>query len=444
MNETGRILLADDEPAFQRLGAAWLRGLGHEVVLAGSADEAVARFAETSPDIVLLDLAMPPRLTPEAGIALIPSFAPAPVIVLTGHAGHDYALRATAAGAWDFLAKPIDPDMLRFVVDRAIRQAQLERELRALKQAETRADLGLVGTSAPMVRLREMISRVGPAEVSVVILGPTGTGKELVARALHGVSPRAQKPFLAVHCGALAGELLESELFGHVRGAFTGAHKDRVGLIETAHRGTLFLDEVGEMPPNLQVKLLRVLQDGAFTPAGSSVEKRADIRIIAATNRDLAAMVTAGNFREDLYYRLKGVVLQTPPLADRREDIPLLATGFLCAKAPKLRLMPDTIAWLCARDWPGNVRELKAVVEAAAVLAGPELDLATLALAAGEAPIAALPSGSLPDAVAALETRMISATLAGCGGNQSEAARQLGLSRLGLIKKISRLGLKGG
>jgi two-component system NtrC family response regulator len=296
-----------------------------------------------------------------------------------------------------------------------------------------------------------MIRRVGPTQVSVVILGPTGTGKELVARALHRVSPRAAAPFIAVHCGALAGELLESELFGHVRGAFTHAHRDRTGLIEAAHRGTLFLDEVGEMPPPMQVKLLRVLQEGSFTPVGAHAEKRCDVRVIAATNRDLAAMVAEGRFREDLFYRLKGVVLHTPALAERREDIPRLAAGFLRAVAPKLRLGADAVADLAARDWPGNVRELRALVEAAAVLADPAqpiLDLALLRFAAGEtgAPAAAgLPErGSLHEAVAALEARMISATLAACHGNQSEAARQLGLSRLGIIKKLARLGLKQG
>lgn len=449
MNEIGRILLVDDEPAFQRLGGAWLRGLGHEVVVAQDADSALARFADSAPDVVLLDLVMPPHLTPEAGLALLPHFRSVPVIVLTGHADHEHALRSAEAGAWDFLAKPIDPDMLRFVVGRAIRQARLERELHELKAAQETADLGLAGNSVVVQHLREMIRRIGPTQVSVVILGPTGTGKELVARALHRISPRATAPFVAVHCGALAGELLESELFGHVRGAFTNAHRDRTGLIEAAHRGTLFLDEVGEMPPPMQVKLLRVLQEGSFTPVGSHVEKRCDVRVIAATNRDLAAMVAAGSFREDLYYRLKGVVLQTPSLAERPEDILLLATSFLRQTAPKLRFGPDATAYFATRDWPGNVRELRALIEAAAVLADPTqpvLDAALLHFAAGGTSTPRLPApaetGSLHEAVAALEARMISATLATCNGNQSEAARQLGLSRLGLIKKLGRLGLR--
>jgi two-component system NtrC family response regulator len=450
MSETGRVLLADDEPAFQRVGGAWLRGLGHDVILAHDGASALARLADSAPDIVLLDLVMPPSLTPEAGLAMVPKFAPLPVIVLTGHADHEYALRAAEAGAWDFLAKPVDPDMLRFVAGRAIRQRRLEQELLALKAVQDAGNLGLEGNAPALLRLRDLVRRLGPTDVSVVILGPTGTGKELVARALHRASRRAAGPFVTVHCGALAGELLESELFGHVRGAFTGAHRDQVGLIETAHRGTLFLDEVGEMPAAMQVKLLRFLQEGTFVPVGARSERRADARVVAATHRNLEAMVATGHFREDLYYRLKGVLVRTPSLAERPEDVLLLATGFLRAAAPGLRFAADVSAYLAGRGWPGNVRELRAIVEAAAALAVPgaaEIDSAQLRFAAGEklpdaTPIPMPTSPSLNDAIAALETRMISETMSACGGNQSEAARQLGISRLGLIKKLARLGLR--
>ena len=449
MSETGHILLVDDEPAFQRLGAAFLRAAGHRVSVAGDADAALAGFRDARPDVVLLDLAMPPHLTPEAGLDLIPHFAPAPVIVLTGHADHDLALRAAALGAWDFLAKPADPDMLGFIVARAIRKAQLDAELRDLRARESADDLGLAGASPAMQRLRDMVRRIGAAGIPVMVLGPTGTGKELVARALHVCSPRAAGPFVPVHCGALSAELLESELFGHLKGSFTGAHRDQPGLVETAHRGTLFLDEVGEMPPPMQVKLLRFLQEGTFVPVGGRVQKRADTRVVAATHRDLDAMVAEGSFREDLFYRLKGVVLRTPALSERPGDIPLLTARFLRRAAPRAQLGPDAMPYLSARPWPGNVRELRALVESAAALALPGaevVDAALLRFAAGESDCAPTPDdapgGTLDAAIASLETRLLRDTLAATGGNQSEAARRLGVSRVGLVKKMTRLGLR--
>jgi two-component system NtrC family response regulator len=448
-DEIGHVLLADDEPAFRRLGGAWLRNLGHRVSLAGDGPEALQMFADARPDTVLLDLSMPPTMDPIAGLDLIAAFAPVPVIVLTGHADHDLALAAMDKGAWDFVAKPIEPDMLRVVVGRAVRKSRLDAELVALRRRNDTDDLGLVGHSAAIGRLRDAVRRLGPTGVSVVVLGPTGTGKELVARALHATSLRHAGPFTAVHCGALPSELMESELFGHVRGAFTGAHRDQPGLVETAHRGTLFLDEVGEMPASMQVKLLRFLQEGTFLPVGGRTQKRADVRVIAATHRDLEAMVAAGTFREDLFYRLKGIVVRTPALAERSDDIPLLAALFLRRAAPKARLAPDGLAWLMGRGWPGNVRELRSVVELAGALAGTDpVDAAALRFAAGEVEtewVQADPApgpGSLDAAVAELETRMLTDTMAATSGNQSEAARRLGISRVGLIKKLTRLGLR--
>ena len=294
-----------------------------------------------------------------------------------------------------------------------------------------------------------MVRRLGPTSVPVIVLGPTGTGKELVARALHATSTRANGPFVPVHCGALPGELLESELFGHLRGSFTGAHRDQVGVVETAHRGTLFLDEVGEMPPPMQVKLLRFLQEGTFVPVGGRMQKLADVRVVAATHRDLEGMLADGSFREDLFYRLKGMVLRTPALAERPGDVPLLAARFLRRVAPRMRLTADALAWLGACGWPGNVRELRATIESAAAMApaGTEhVDAAQLRFTAGEDEEAlvepAAPTGTLEAAVTELEVRLLRETLAATNGNQSQAARRLGLSRVGLIKKMRRLGLR--
>ncbi|WP_431286465.1 sigma-54-dependent transcriptional regulator [Roseateles chitinivorans] len=449
----GRVLLVDDEAAFQRLGGGFLRNLGHEVLTAGDGEEALSTFAREQPDLVLLDLAMPPSMDPEQGLTLIPRFSGAPVVVLTGHAEHELALRAADLGAWDFLAKPIDPDLLRFVIDRALRKRRLDTELAQLRRQQGEDSMGLVGQSPALQSLRAMIRRVAPTRVNVLVLGPTGTGKELVARALHEHGPMAAAPFVPVHCGALSAELLESELFGHMKGSFTGAYRDQPGLVEVARGGTLFLDEVGEMPPAMQVKLLRFLQEGTYMPVGGRVTKTSEVRVVAATHRDLEAMVRAGEFREDLYYRLKGVVLRTPGLAERRGDVPVLAASF--ARQRGAGIASGAMAWLTAREWPGNVRELKAVVDAAAALLLPgqqDVDAEALSLAAGEGPVTASPTpagidgddrgGLLDQAMTELERRLISEAMQATEGNQSEAARRLGISRAGLIKKLGRLGLK--
>ena len=452
--ETGRVLLVDDELAFQRLGGNFLRELGHSVTLAGDGEQALEAFDKQRPELVLLDLAVPPHMDPEIGLEMIPRFGNVPVVVLTGHGDHALALRATELGAWDFLTKPIDPDMLRFVVARGLRKARLDTELTTLRADQAADDLGMVGQAPATVQLRALIRRVAQTNVSVLVLGPTGTGKELVARALHACGARRSGPFVAIHCGALSAELLESELFGHMKGSFTGAYRDQPGLVEAAHGGTLFLDEVGEMPPPMQVKLLRFLQEGSFVPVGGRVQKHADARIVAATHRDLEAMVREGTFREDLFYRLKGVVLRTPAVAERPADIPLLATRFLHRVAPRTGLSAAAMAWLMARDWPGNVRELKAVVESAGALLLPdqrEVDAELLRLASGDIAEVVrrtpdIPSadstGPLEAALFELESRLVRDTMTAVGGNQSEAARRLGVSRVGLIKKLARLGLR--
>jgi two-component system NtrC family response regulator len=445
-------MLVDDEPAFQRLGAAWLQGLGHRVTIAGNAESAIAQFRDHRPDIVLLDLVMPPAMTVAAGLDQIPDFATVPVIVITANADHETALQATERGAWDFIGKPIDPDMLRFVVERALHKARLQQELDSLRSEPLDDDFGIVGHAEPIRRLRDLIRRLAPTNLSIVILGPTGTGKELVARALHKASHRHGQPFVPIHCGAIPAELQESELFGHLKGSFTGAHRDQPGLIEAANKGTLFLDEIGEMPPSMQVKLLRFLQEGTFLPVGGRTARSADVRILAATHRDLEAMVAEGKFREDLYYRVKGMVLRTPSLNERRDDIPLLAAQFLRRSMPKRRfhLTPDAMQWLMTQVWHGNVRELQSLIDCVGALAQPEsgktvqitADLLRFAAGGADAPKPAASRRTLDEEIAALETRMISDALAETGNNRSEAARLLGVSRVGLLKKMDRLALR--
>ena len=323
----GSIFLADDEASFRRLAKSLLEARGHHVIDVADAKAALDMFPTSGAEVAVLDLVMPPHFSPEAGLDLLDFFAKIPVIILTGHADHELALKAVEKGAWDFLAKPVEPEMLLFSIDRALRQARLKRELQTLRarEAQSTEDMGLIGRSDAMDKLRQMIRRLAGTRLPVVILGQTGTGKELVAKALHDFGTNRHGPFIPIHCGALPSELLESELFGHLKGSFTGALRDQRGLVEAAHNGTLFLDEIGEMPLAMQVKLLRFLQDGSFTPLGARESRRVDVRVVAATHRDLEAMVNDGSFREDLYYRLKGFILRTPSLTERREDIPLLA-----------------------------------------------------------------------------------------------------------------------
>ncbi len=443
-----RILLVDDESAFQRLCGNWLSSLGYDVKVAASGEQVVALCAEHTFDLVLLDLALPPSFTPDEGLALLPGLAPAPVVVMTGHADRDLALRAIGAGAWDFLPKPLDPDLLKVVVERALTKRRLERELADMRNraAPEDATMGLIGISADLRELRALVRRIAPTDVPVMITGPSGTGKELVARALHANGKRSAKAFVAVHCGAIPPELFESELFGHCKGSFTGADRDRLGLIATANGGTLFLDEIGDMPLAMQVKLLRFLQAGSFFAVGARSETRVDVRVVAATNRDLAAMVEDKSFRDDLYYRLKGIQVRTTALAERAEDVSLIVQALAARMAPPKRLAPAALEWLMSRSWPGNVRELQHSMQTAAALAGDEavITVDDLALACGEAPapIAASGDGSLDAQVAALEKRLIVAALDETDHNHTHAARQLGISRVGLLNKMKRYSLR--
>jgi len=438
MNPQAHILLVDDEPAFQRLCGEWLCSLGYTVAIAATQEQALQRWQAEAFDLVLLDLALPPSLMPEEGLAVLQQIrqsdhASVPVVVMTGHADNAMALKAIELGAWDFLAKPVDPALLQVVMSRALIKRRLELEVAQLRQEQQPAT-GLVGDSASLKALRQMIRRIAPATLSVLVTGPSGTGKELVARAIHQLSGRTGM-LVPVHGAAMAPELLESELFGHVKGAFTSAHQDRVGLVALASGGTLFLDEIGDMPLTMQVKLLRFLQEGTYYAVGSSEEQKTDVRIVAATHRDLLRMVEAGSFREDLYYRLKGIELKTTGLKARVEDIPILVTRFV---GDRHRVVEQPVLhWLICQDWPGNVRELYNVLDCAVSLcqSGESIALDDVIWAKGETAsstdVTDSADLSLDVQLQTLEKNLIVSALAATGRNHTHSAKRLGISRAG-------------
>ena len=469
--EVARILLVDDEPAFRLLAERFLSQQGYQVSSAADLNQAQQLLAKMPFDLLLLDLSLPPLFDPAATLAALPELNAQPVIILTGHAERELALQAISQGAWDFIAKPVDPDLLAVVVKRAITKHQLERELTQLKRQHVApgALQHLVGVSRQMDNIRTLIQRIAPTEVRVLVTGPSGTGKEVISRALHQLSLRNSGPFVSVHCGAIPADLLESELFGYVKGAFTGADKDRQGLLAMANSGTLFLDEIGEMPLPMQVKMLRVLQEGTYYPVGGREQKRIDVRLVSATNAVLPDLVAQGKFREDLYYRIKGITLETPALDERREDIPLLIQHFLqqlvqaLPAGQSLTMAAPALQWFLQRSWPGNVRELKNTLESVVAIsqqgvvqlsdiellhmdAQSPVSANTLPTRAGSGVISALhptlrPELSLEEQVRQLEISLLMNALQQSHGNRSQAARALGLSRQGLLKKIERYGL---
>ena len=443
-----RVLLVDDEPNLRRILGTILRPAGYEVSEAGSAAEARRAFAAGAWDVIVLDQKLPDG----DGTTLLAEMRAAdpvvPILLLTAFATVELAVSAMRAGAFDVIAKPFVPEAILAAIGRAAERTEILRENDRLKgQLRDLSGRGeLVGESEPMTRVHELVARVGPTDATVLITGETGTGKELVARGLHRASPRANAAFLAVNCAGFTETLLESELFGHERGAFTGADRARQGVFEAAHRGTLFLDEAGDMPPSLQAKLLRVLVDGRITHVGATASRTVDVRIVAATHRDLLQAVRDGAFREDLYYRLAVVPISLPPLRDRREDIPFLIAHLLEAVTRDLRLparsiTPEAVVALQAYDFPGNVRELRNLLERAAILArGSRIDVRDLpplapSVAASEA------DGGLRAQLEHLERTLVARALADAGGVQAEAARRLGLSRSHLAYRLRRLGL---
>jgi len=461
MGSVAKILLVDDEPAFCQLAQIWLEKTGYQVQTAADLESAKTCLQRFDADLVLLDLAMPPHFDPHHTLAAIPDLASRPVIVITGNAERDLALKAIENGAWDFIAKPLDPDMLAVVVKRALTKHALDKEVHTLKQLKInekskRAAESYIGISSTAINVRALIERIAPTEVRVLVTGPSGTGKEVISRAIHDLSLRSDKAFISVHCGAIPADLLESELFGYHKGAFTGADKDKVGLLSLADGGTLFLDEIGEMPAPMQIKLLRVLQEGTFFPVGGRVQQSIDIRVVSATNADLMEKVKSGEFREDLYYRIKGITLETHALDQHREDIPLLIQTFLIQKA-EVKAGPNTgtslstkaLQWFVNQTWPGNVRELKNALESVSAIAqNRDISMDDIVLLfpteLGQAQV--MPASAnqlslntgLDEQVKQLEISLIKLALQESIGNRSQASRQLGISRQGLLKKIER------
>lgn len=442
-----RILVVDDDRAHMTMLVAMLGSWGYDIDTADDGAMAVNKVRERAYDVVLTDVRMAEVDGIEA-LRRIKLYNPyLPVLIMTAYSSVDVAVQALKAGALDYLHKPLDFEELRQGIGRALEQAGLGRQAAAQDDGPVPSS-AMIGDSASMRELAAMIRAVAPSEASVLILGESGTGKELVATALHEGSPRGKKPLVTVNCAALTESLLESELFGHEKGAYTGAQRQRDGRFVQADGGTLFLDEIGEMAPALQAKLLRALQQGEVQRLGSDKPIRVDVRVLAATNRDLEAEVREGGFREDLYYRLNVIALRVPALRERPEDIPLLARHFLTRFAARNRktfrgFAPRVMDLMLHYDWPGNVRELENVVERAVILSPGELiteaDLPANLRGAGKG-VDVQPAGqSLEDA----EREAIARTLEQVGHNKSEAARVLGVTRVTLRSKMKKFGLEG-
>jgi len=440
MSRPIRILVADDERNLRELVVRELARRGHDVEGVADGEAALARLAEGGFDVVVLDMKMPRREGIEVLRELSGLPEPPQVIVMTGFQEVSTAVEAMKLGAYDYLTKPAKIEELDVLVRKAAEKGQLLRDNVALRAHAPGAQpfAGILTRSARMQEVLRMIERVAPTDSSVLVLGESGTGKELVARAIHERSTRAGRPFVPIHCGALPREVLESELFGHEKGAFTGAVNAKPGLIELADGGTLLLDEIGEMEPDSQVKLLRVLETGAFFRVGGTRARRVDVRIVAATNRDLAEAMRAGEFRQDLYYRINTITLSLPPLRDRRDDVAPLAQHFLetsTAYGAK-RLSAAALACLEAYPWPGNVRELQHAIERAVILAkGDEIQPQDLPpeVACGAPPPAAAPAaGSLE----AMERQHIVTILRQVGGHRGKAAALLAIDPKTLYRKI--------
>jgi DNA-binding NtrC family response regulator len=455
------VLIVDDEPNIRRMVGALLTAEGFDVREAPDGATGVRRVAESEPDAVLLDLMMPGEMDGMATLHKLRETAPdMPIVMMSGKAGLSDAVRATKLGAFNFLEKPLSPEGVLLALSSAIELRRARREAKALRAA---AGLSgeMVGASQALHRVREMIARVAATDARVLITGESGTGKELVAAAIHEAGPRRGRPFVRVNCAAIPRDLLESEMFGHEKGAFTGASERRIGRFELAHTGTLFLDEVGDLGQEAQAKLLRAIEAKEIERVGGGAPIRVDVRILAATNKDLTRAVAEGNFREDLLFRLNVIPLDVPPLRERPDDIRPLVEHFSWLHAsrtghPAPRWADDAIALLTRYRWPGNVRELANVVERLAILHGgrevtTEEVRAVVAIGPSETGAAAppLPDPSrltepLSDTLDAYERMLISRALSMAGGNVAEAARRLQTDRPNLYRRMRRLGIGNG
>jgi DNA-binding NtrC family response regulator len=436
MAHRGRILIVDDESNARAALSEILREDGFATDTAADGFKALGKLDEFAPDVILTDLKMP-GLDGIAFMEKARAAAPGAVfVVMTAFGTISSAVDAMKKGAENYLLKPLDPEALGAVVDRAMEKARLVQEARRLRDRlrERNALSHIVSSDPKMQAVLELVAQVGPSKASVLVTGESGTGKELIAEAIHAASPRAKAPFVRLHCAALSESLLESELFGHERGAFTGAFSRREGRFKQADGGTLFLDEIGEVPAAVQVKLLRFLQERTFERVGGNETLRVDVRIIAATNRDLGAEIKKGAFREDLFYRLNVVAVELPALRDRRADVPALASFFLRRYASENgktieTFADDALAALLEYRWPGNVRELENVVERAVVLCDghriekKHLSPTVVPAEDGEA-LPPIPGSTIAD----LERYAILKTLEACGGSTSKAATVLGVS----------------
>ena len=448
MARTKLLIVDDDEDICTQM--KWALMNDYEPLIAADRAAALAAFAEHRPTVTLLDLGLPPRPNePDEGLLALSAILTldplAKVIVISGQGEKQNAVRAVGAGAYDFLCKPIDTDELRLVLQRCIYLAELEQEYRAL-QHSARADTfeDMLGASPQMQAVFDFIRKVAPTSAPVLILGESGTGKEMVALALHRLSAQKGGPFVAINCNTIPENLLESELFGHEKGAFTGAQSQRKGHIETATGGTLFLDEIGELPAQVQVKLLRFLQEKCFQRVGGRQEIHSDARIVAATNRNLEESVTSGKFREDLYFRLAVVVRKMPPLREREDDIVMIANAFLRnygiehAK-PGLTFAPDALRVLTLHSWPGNVRELQNRVRRAVIMAdGKRVGAGDLELTNT---LSALAPQTLKEARESVERQMVRDALRRHKQKIAATALELGVSRPTLYELMEKLGI---